>query len=157
MSSGPIGTLLADTAVTLYGLLQDKEYEIIYKLHPGEFSVWEEKYPQLVNSQIKVISDNKTDLYQLFCESDILISGFNSTTIFEGMYYGLQAYVSDYRLIDEIRNLEKKNIVKVFKSTEELYNMIIMNQTASREETILWEKNAFNNVMYELKQIMEKK
>lgn len=156
LSSGPIGTLLANTAVELYSLLPDTDYEIIYKLHPGEFSVWEEKYPQLVNSQIKVISNNKTDLYQLFCEDDILISGFNSTTIFEGMYYGLQAYVSDYRLIDEIRNLEKKNLVKVFKTTEELYNMIVTQKTESREDTILWKKDAFNNVMRELKEIMEK-
>lgn len=156
LSSGPIGTLLADTAVRLYDLLSEKEYEIIYKLHPGEYSGWEERYPQLLASEVKVISNNKTDLYQLFCESDILVSGFNSTTIFEGMYYGLQVYVADYRLIDEIRNLEKKNLLKVFKTTEELYNMIRMQKTTKQEESTLWKKDALNNMLYELKRMMEK-
>ena len=156
LSSGPIGTLLADTAVGVYDILSEAEYEIIYKLHPGEFSVWEEKYPQLVNSRIKVISDNKTDLYQLFCQSDILISGFNSTTIFAGMYYGLRTYVADYRLIDEIRNLESKNYLRVFKTIEELCDMIKMQRNMPQEETSLWKKDALNNVMRELKEIMEK-
>ena len=103
-----------------------------------------------------MISDNKTDLYQLFCQSDILISGFNSTTIFEGMYYGLQTYVADYRLIDEIRNLENKNFLRVFKTTEQLCDMIKTQRNVKQEETGLWKKDAFNNVMRELKEIMEK-
>ena len=65
-------------------------------------------------------------------------------------------YVADYRLIDEIRNLEKKNLLKVFKTTEELYNMIRMQETTKQEESTLWKKDALNNMLYELKRMMEK-
>ena len=110
-----------------------------------------------MNSGIRVVSDNKMELYQLFGESDILVSGLSSTTIFEGIYFGLKTYVLDYCLIDVIRNLEKKDLLSVFYSAEDLCEMIKLNQkTTQFTGCDLWAKDALNNVMRELKKIMEK-
>ncbi len=157
LSSGPIGNMLVDVAIMLYRNFPASEYEITYKLHPGEYSEWEKRYSKLAESGIKVISNNRVDLYQLFAESDIQVSGYNSTTIIEGLYFDLSTYVLDYCMSDEFRKLEKTKHLKTFKTPEELLDMIIKQEKEQKQKEMpLWEKDALENILYHLNGIMKK-
>lgn len=92
ISQGVIGKYLSKIAVKLARELID--YEIIYKLHPGEYETWRQNYPELVCGldNFKVIDNSKTPLYQLFAESAIQIGAF-STAIYEGLMFNCKTFV----------------------------------------------------------------
>ena len=157
LSSAPIGNRLVDIAVKLQKLLGEKEYHIIFKLHPNEYAGWRECYPELAKSGLEVIDDGKTNLYYLFSVSDIQVSGFNSTTIFEGLYFNLPTYVLNYCVLKEIAELCENGTASYFDTAEELADLIRKDAKNKMHKTdiCLWETDSLNKVLTELRGIME--
>lgn len=148
LSSGPIGDRLQHIACQLSQLIDKNKMHIIYKLHPGEYSGWKERYPELNNSNdIEVIDNNQRNLYELFSISDIQISGFNSTTVFEGLYFSLETYILDYEVSKEICYLRDIGAVDFFKTVNELYEKITYSRKNIKSyKDFLWKQNALNNI-----------
>lgn len=158
LSSGPIGDRLANIAIGLQKLLDNNKYHIIFKLHPGEYAIWKERYPVLIKSGIEVIDNNKINLYELFAKSDIQVSGFNSTTIFEGLYFSLQTYILDYCVAKEISELCITNMAYLFENAEELTHLILKNEKRNIiGQSMFWEKNALQNVIEHINKIISGK
>lgn len=157
LSSGPIGDKLSKIAVELTKKLDMNTYHIIYKLHPGEYAVWREIYPELMNSSVEVIDNNCTNLYELYSLSDIQISGYNSTTVFEGLYFELETYILDYCVSKEIADLCERGIAAYFRTAEELAEKIQNTKKDDMESGIaFWEKNGLHNILRELEIIAKK-
>ena len=159
LCSNPIGNQLVDIAVKLQKILGEREYHIIFKLHPKEYSGWRECYPKLVESGLDVIDNEKINLYYLFSISDVQVSGYNSTTIFEGLYFNLPTYILNYCVWEEIAELCENGIANYFDTAAELANLI-KRDTKSKKHKMgisLWEKDSLNKVLTELKEIMELK
>lgn len=155
LSSGPIGKKLADIAVGLKEILNEEEYNIIFKLHPREYETWKERYPTLLKSDIEVIDNNKISLYELFSISDIQVSGFNSTTVFEGLSFSLQTYILDYCVSKEIASLCSNGIAEYFCSSQELSKLIMRNGDKQLDEKVsFWEKDGMHNMIENLKNIV---
>ena len=101
--------------------VKDLGYDIIYKLHPSEYTDWQTKYPWLVGTGVKVIHDSKKSLYKLFAESEIQI-GVYSTAVFEGLAFGLQTYIPDLYGAETTEGLVKEGVAVKVASAEELVN-----------------------------------
>jgi len=65
--------------------------DVVYKLHPDEYSEWREAYPRLADSNVDIVGGNPP-LYELFTTSTTQV-GVNSTALFEGLKFGLDTFV----------------------------------------------------------------
>lgn len=87
LSQGAIGNTIAEKFLKHYDRF--KEYDIKYKLHPGEFDRWQ-SYPALKKlsefRNVEIVK-NEIPLYQLFAESSLQIGVF-STALYEGVEFG---------------------------------------------------------------------
>jgi hypothetical protein len=93
VSQGTIGAALSGVAVDLAA--RNPEYEVVYKLHPGEHGRWRETYPWLVDAPIEVVDgDDERSLYELFATSRAQV-GVYSTALYEGLCFDLETYVVD--------------------------------------------------------------
>ena len=93
LSQGAIGEKMAN--VILENITLFKNYQIKYKLHPGEYDRWK-SYPSLVKlsnlENVEIIKD--INLYELFSKSSIQIGVF-STAIYEGVEFGCKTILID--------------------------------------------------------------
>ena len=103
LSQGTIGRALSEFAVSLRKS-GHCNYEIVYKLHPGEYHRWRMEYPWLATENIRVIDDDSISLYQLLAESKIQV-GVNSTALFEGLGLGLNTILVDLPGIEYMKDL----------------------------------------------------
>ena len=89
-----------------------KDYNIIYKLHPGEYDTWKQNYPELVNDldNFKVIDNSETPLYQLFAQSNYQVGAF-STAIYEGLMFNCKTFILDVPGVEYLSDLIKKGYV----------------------------------------------
>lgn len=119
ISQGVIGKHLSEIAYQTACELKD--YEIIYKLHPGEYATWREMYPQLVNDldNFKVIDNSKTPLYQLFATSTYQVGAF-STAIYEGLMFNCKTFIVDVPGIEYLDDLIEKDYVFKINSSSQL-------------------------------------
>lgn len=155
LSSGPIAQKMEDVVVTLYNKL-DTRYHIIYKLHPGEYADWSERYTRLVKlDNVEIVSDGKKNLYELFSRSDIQVSGFGSTTIFEGLYFGLNTYILNYFSVNEVDQLCMNGYAKYFDNADELYDMIMSDNQRKKTVKGLWCDNAMENMLNQIELIQK--
>jgi hypothetical protein len=103
ISQGAIGPRLADLIWRNRAALEG--YDVVYKLHPGEYDRWR-SYEALVGlSGLKNVRIEKAaDLYPLLAEAEYLIGVF-STAIFEGFAFGCKAILCDLPGIEYMEGL----------------------------------------------------
>ena len=91
-----------------------KGYEVIYKLHPGEYATWRQNYPELVEASswdnFKVIDNSETPLYKLFAQSNYQVGAF-STAIYEGLMFNCKTFILDVPGVEYLDDLINKNYV----------------------------------------------
>lgn len=121
ISQGVIGKYLSEVASELANQL--KEYNIIYKLHPGEYETWRENYPNLVKADnldnFKVIDNSQTPLYNLFAESNYQVGAF-STAIYEGLMFNCKTFILDVPGVEYLDDLINKGYVFKISSSQDL-------------------------------------
>lgn len=146
ISQPMIGERLADIAISLEQMLDKKVYQVIFKLHPGEYERWRERYPRLAKSSVTVIDNNKTDLYELFAEAKYQIGAYGSTATFEGLEFDLKTYILREGASSVLQLLCEKEMATFFDSADELAQMIIDEQKKETIKKVFWEKDALNNM-----------
>lgn len=124
---------------------EKEKYEIIYKLHPGEYETWRENYPYLLKAlelnkhrsivDFKVIDDNTTPLYELFATSEYQIGAF-STAIYEGLSFNCKTFIIDAPGIEYLDDLIKSKIVKKVSDVEEVSEEIKNKNSEEFQRTI---------------------
>lgn len=93
ISQGTIGEQLSNLALEVADH-PEIDYEVVYKLHPGEYGRWREEYPWLVDADFRVVDSSEPPLYQLFAESSAQV-GVGSTAVYEGLAFDLETFVYD--------------------------------------------------------------
>ena len=130
ISQGVIGKYLSklayETAENINN--KDNDYQIIYKLHPGEYGTWRENYEYLIKAtnefdDFEVIDESQPPLYELFAKSHYQIGAF-STAIYEGLAFNCKTFIIDVPGVEYLDDLIDKNIVKKVKNSEEVINYI---------------------------------
>lgn len=122
ISQRTIGINLSKFASEL-AMLDDFSYDIIYKLHPRENKNWEKVYPWLKRPNIRVVSGNTPDLYELFAESQVQI-GCNSTALFEGLGFGLQTFLIEYPGVELMQAAINRHYVSTVREPAELISAL---------------------------------
>lgn len=156
ISQGTIGQELSHLAVKVNKLIDRSKYNIIYKLHPGEVSIWESSFSWLKESDIEVVTDSDRSIYEYFMISEYLI-GVYSTAIYEGIGCGLETYIYDIAFAEEMDSLVQKGYAEYIHSAEELVNFLNKKPEDLKEKNDLWKENALNNIMKEIQLICNKK
>ena len=149
ISQASIGDKLVKLACELNKIIDKEKFEIIYKLHPGEFSIWKEKYKDLRINSIKTIT-NEIDLYELFLKSYVQV-GVYSTAIYEGFGFGLDTYIYQIYGTDIFENLCKEGFATYINSAEELKKYLEKGKNNKKmNEEYLWKKDSLNNIIKEI-------
>lgn len=152
ISQGTIGRQLSQFA-TAFAELSKEQFRILYKLHPGEISVWKEQYRELSKcGAIEVIEQREIDLYQLFAQSDIQ-AGVYSTALYEGIGFGLDTYICDLPYAEEMRSLYEDGYAKFVKTPEELLGFI-QNEDQHSKRREFWTKDSENNMKKRIEEIL---
>lgn len=94
ISQGTIGPELVEHALKLLKLEEYRGYEIVFKLHPAEFSDSRKRYAHLYKTNRVNILDSSSDedLYQLILDSSLII-GVYSTALIEALGLGKKVFV----------------------------------------------------------------
>lgn len=120
LSQGTIGKELSEFAYQL--ALELSDYNIIYKLHPGEYDRWKKTYKSLGEAtkltNFKVIDNNEKSLYSYFAESKYQ-AGVYSTAIFEGLTFNCKTILVDLPGIEYMTDLIKEKMVKKVNTSDE--------------------------------------
>lgn len=146
ISQGVIGKKLGEI---IYDFAKDHpEYNIFYKLHPGEYNRWKEDYPVL-NSAIKldnfhIIDNNLKNLYEYMYQSEFLIGVF-STVIYEALYVKCKTILIDLPGIEYMEFLIKKNIVKCVGDSNAIHECIIEDNFSSTDGSYFFENQIMEN------------
>lgn len=121
ISQGTIGERLSGLALKLAKKLP--EFQIIFKLHPGEYNRWKSEYVNLIEfislNNTMVVDDNSINLYQLFGESSFQV-GVYSTAIFEGISFGLKTFIVNLPGSEYLDKAVELNLVKKINSEDDM-------------------------------------
>ncbi len=154
ISQGTIGKYLSSFAAELSKALDSKEYRMIYKLHPAEYSTWREEMPGLIDSEIEVIDRRDIDLYSLFAQSDIQIGAY-STAIFEGMGFGLKTFIYKTGHYDIMLPLIEQGYAELVTNVDECIEKINDTQLKKVDASLFWKRNALENIREEIDSIVK--
>lgn len=154
ISQPKIGEMMSEMAVELNKLIDTGKYRIIYKLHPGEYERWRERYRKLADSGIEVIDNNKVDLYELFAASEYQIGGYGSTATFEGLEFGLKTFVMREGAYPMLIALCEKGMAQFFDTAQDLYRLITSDSGRQQRVKSFWKENALENMKREIDFIM---
>jgi len=109
ISQGAIGERLCKEIANRVENL--KNYEIFYKLHPGEYSVYMNYSGyELLSKQKNVNFVENGDLYDLFSKSQLVVGVF-STAILEGISFGLRPYLLDIAGIEYMKDRIEYSVI----------------------------------------------
>ncbi|WP_368658035.1 hypothetical protein AB3Z07_24510 [Metabacillus halosaccharovorans] len=156
LSQGIIGKRLSKIALSLAQILNLNKYEIIYKLHPGEYHRWKKEYPWLITAPFEIIDHNERDLYYYLQKADYQI-GVGTTAIFEGLGLGLKTFIYKDYGHQMVEALYKNNYAVLFTSVEELYSNIINVREPAVITDYFWETHSIENMIKEIEKIISKK
>lgn len=126
VSQGTIGKSLVDMAVEFAS--QNKEFKVVYRLHPSEASEWKSLYPELYsfsmkNTNMVVEIGIVTPLYKSFAESKFVI-GVYSTALIESLAANCKLILVDLPGVEYFQDLIDKELVKKVKNAEQLGKIV---------------------------------
>ncbi len=156
LSSGQIGEHFSQLACRLAELTEtEQKCNVIYKLHPGEYVAWEQRYPRLLElereGKIRVIDSSDSDLYQLFDEADVQVAGTPTTSICEGLAFGLVTLVYDFYDLTKISFLFEEGFAQKISDTSDIQPILdaVTGSTGKKEENWrkMWKGNAMKNIV----------
>jgi hypothetical protein len=104
ISQSVIGKKLSLLASELSGVLKHTAYEVVYKLHPYEYSKWRKEYPWLEKENILVVDSNERSIHEYFANALCQV-GVYSTSIYEGIAFNLYTFIYDAYGSEELEDL----------------------------------------------------
>lgn len=131
LSQPTIGSDLSRMALQTAELLGD-EWEVIYRLHPSERGGWEDLFPWLVRSRVKV-QQAGTSPYELLAGSKWHV-GVSSTTVFEGIGLGSTGIVVDLPGAEQMTWLVENGYAVLARSAEEVAEAVRSNTEVRRTD-----------------------
>jgi hypothetical protein len=156
ISQGPSGKLLSKIACDLSEIVDFDKYNIIYKLHPGEYNRWKKDYPYLTDTKIHIIDNNFYDMHHYFSISNIQI-GINSTAIFEGLNYNLMTILIKTAYAKEMEDLVVNGYAKYVTSAAQIMDLLTENTFGIFDSSMFWEKNSYEKYLLEIQKIIFEK
>ena len=141
ISQGVIGKYLSQIAFQFAKV--QKDFKIIYKLHPGEYATWRQNYPELVEASsfdnFEVIDSSEIPLYELMAKSSYQIGAF-STAIYEGLMFNCKTFIVDVPGTEYLNDLIENNYVFKIKCVDELMDNFDSFNPTDYDKNFLFKK-----------------
>lgn len=154
ISQGTIGHKLSRVAIELSKILDQKQYRIFYKLHPGEFAVWRERYDGLADADIIVLDDHKNFLYDYFATCQVQV-GVYSTALYEGLGFGLKTFIYKIEMSEQMGKLAEAGYVDCFADADELKEKLELGKAHLQAESEqFWCENALDNILQNIENVI---
>ena len=154
ISQGTIGKELSKLAIKLDKLINHEKYNIIYKLHPGEYYRWEDEYPWLKNSNIEIIDNSKYDIYYYFSRCNFQV-GVYSTAIFEGLGFDLKTFIYKIYGYKHMKDLYENNYAQLVASADDIINKLNSGEENIINKEFFWKSNSLKNIIDNLNNIYD--
>lgn len=118
LSQGALGAKIADQIYAMREALSD--FEIVYKLHPGEFARWQD-YESLrkLAEQPNVRIVKEANLYELLAGACYQIGVF-STAVYEGIGFGCTAFLLDLPGVEYMKDLVDEGLAILIRDKVDL-------------------------------------
>lgn len=147
ISNNEIFYMMKKIAIELNVLLDKKNYDIVFRPHPGDF--YEKRDSNFVFFKTKGIKiDTETDVYKSLKDTDFLI-GKNSTVLYEAIGICKSIFMIKHPFL--LRNMNIPKCIKRFSNSKELA-YFIQNDNPEENKIIntnyIWEPNWENNYRY---------
>lgn len=155
ISQGTIGRDLSQMAVNVAKMINPNKYNILYKLHPGEYNRWKQDYPWLIETNIEVIDHNHHDMHYYFSQSNIQV-GVYSTALIEGLAYKLKTIIMKMYGYKSMANLYDSGYAHLASNSNEVINFCnIENDEEKPIDDYYWKKNSMENMISEINRIVK--
>ncbi len=153
ISQGTIGKKLSRFAVQLNKIIDHKKYNIIYKLHPGEYAKWKNEYSWLKESNIEVTDNNKNDIYYYFSKCNFQV-GVYSTAIFEGLGFNLKTFIYKIYGYQYMKDLYENNYAQLIISPNDIINQLNNDKKNIKNKEFFWKSNSLKNIINNINNII---
>lgn len=154
LSQGTVGEQLSKLAVAL-STHDSFDGEIIYKHHPREYESWTDHYPWLVDADLRVVDSDSPSLYELFDTATVQV-GVYSTTLYEGLAFGLQTFLLDMDRLEFVRDIVEAGWAHVIDSPDELVEELMTPTRTTVDRMQLFEPEPWDTFERQLKQIVDR-
>lgn len=152
ISQGTIGAELSRFALEVHN--DDRvNHEIVYKLHPGEYDRWEDEYPWLAKSDVRVVDESTPPLYRLFAESTAQV-GVGSTALYEGLCFDLETFVFDTDGSYVLRPLVEDGTAATISTADEMVREMNRGRRRHFDRERFFKPDATENIPRELDTIL---
>lgn len=151
ISQGTIGERLSKFAINV-NQHPDIDYDVVYKLHPGEYDRWREAYPWLEDAPLEVVDESGTPLYRLFAESTAQV-GVGSTAVYEGLCFDLETYVLELSGSHVLSPLVNSGIATSVSRVDDLVRTLGSSSSGDAEGLKVFESNAVEKTLQALERI----
>jgi len=153
ISQGTIGHELSRFALDVYE--DDRiDHEVVYKLHPGEYDRWEEEYPWLAESSVRVIDRSEPPLYRLFAESSAQI-GVGSTAVYEGLCFDQETFVFEIDGAEILQPLVENGTASFVGDVDEFATRLRSGAEKRFDRDWFFRSGAVEHILEELNRIRE--
>jgi len=142
-------------AVDVHNRLKHSGWKVIVKLHPFEYNNWRIKNKVLADSGVEVIDTNQRNLYEIFASSTVLV-GIDSTSVYEGIGFGLHAFIYDCPESKKLEDLCDNGLAKRVKDCDSLCTEIENLSDKNEKSAFLWKSNALENIKNEIENMLAK-
>jgi len=155
ISQGAIGKSLSKFACELNKIIDKKNYRIIFKLHPSEYSRWKSEYLCLKESGIEVIDNNLKDIYYFLSKSYCQV-GVSSTAIFEGLGFNLKTYIVKLPGYEYFEDLIRIGYVKLVDSAEAIVeDLNVASYNVDYDSGKFYRKNSLFNINNSIQSLID--
>lgn len=128
---------------------------ILFKAHPSEYHVAKEEYHFLSDmTNLRIINDDSERLYNLFKKSNYVI-GVSSTALIEAIVFCPNIIIAKYYGWEYYENLEGKNFIKFFGSSEKICEYILnkRSQCYENDSNYFFKDNSISEIIRRLDRI----
>ena len=157
ISSPTDGNIISKYAIEFAKRTKEKDFKIIYKLHPSEYNTWKEQYLNLTEYKISIVNSNLHDIYYYLGHSDYVI-GISSTVLFEAMMFNVNIIILREQDYIKCKAIYENNCATLVSSAEELINVIGKNNmnTFSHNVDFYFERNSIKKMKDAINTILDK-
>ena len=133
--------------------LDMKKYEILFKLHPNEYTSWREIYTSL-SDKIQIIDHNENDIHHYLVSSDIIV-GINSTALYEATFYPANIYILKEDSYENMELLIRSETAFLVEDGRQLLSFILQNKGNScKSNENIYKRNSISNINSEIRNII---
>ena len=134
---------------------KDYSTKFYFKLRESEYDNWAINYPFLSNTKnFTIINNNDRHLYDLIAKSSYIISTI-STVIYESLSLNTNVIVVKNNDFPYVEELEKKGLIKIAETTDELIDLINLNPDELKiDETLFYKPNSLQNLDFQIKKLL---